>query len=330
MPQLSIILPVHNAKTTILRAVQSVLNSEFRDFEFLIGDDGSSDGTASVLHQLTDPRIRCFFGPHRGLVSILTELLAQTRSPIIARMDADDRATADRFALQMKCLQQPKIDAVGGRVRIIDLNGHSVPSWERYESWVNSHLTTNSINAYRFVESPIVNPTAMARREVFDLGFREGPWPEDYDFWLRVIARGYQLAKVPHHILDWTDRPSRYTRTDPRFSPEAFDRCRRMHLVSGPLRDVRTVDLWGAGQTGKPWLHWLLDTGYNVRHVVEVSEKKVGQTIRDVPIIAPAQFPPADGTPLIIAVGAAGARELIEVHIRPKGYLPGQNAWFVA
>jgi len=212
----------------------------------------------------------------------------------------------------------------------VDNSGRRVPSWQRYEDWANNHLDSESILAFRFVESPIVNPTAMARREVFDLGYQHGPWPEDYDLWLRAMRAGFRFAKLADHVLDWVDQPARLTRTDPRYSPEAFDRCRRMHLRAGPLQDIGLVDMWGAGQTGKPWLRWLLQEGFSVRRIIEVSPRKTGRTIHGVAVIRPEDLGPADGTPLLVAVGRAGARELILNHIKDRGYVPGRDVWFVA
>lgn len=330
-PSLSIILPAYNAQETIAETISSVLASTYTNFELQIHDDGSNDGTLDVAKSFHDPRITVTSHPRQGLVPTLTAALTKCSSPFIARIDADDLATPQRFEVQMAFLSKHEnIDAVGGRVRIIDRDGNAVASWKRYEDWVNSNLSPESINAYRFVESPLVNPTTLARREVFDLGFRDGPWPEDYDFWLRAIAHGRSLAKVDAHVLDWTDHPDRYTRRDARFSPAAFDRCKRMHLLEGPLKGVTTVDVWGAGQTGKPWLRWLQENGVSIRKVIEVAPKKIGRRIADAPVISPESLEKSDGTPLVIAVGAAGARELIEAEIQPLNYIPGKTAWFVA
>ena len=169
----------------------------------------------------------------------------------------------------------------------------------------------------------------MCIRDRFELGYREGAWPEDYDLCLRALGQGHTAAKVSEVLFDWIDSGQRLTRNDPRYSPEAFDRCRRTHLINGPLRGIREVDLWGAGQAGKPWLRWRQGEGFRVRHVVEVSQKKIGTQIHGVPVIADTELPPPDGTPLIIAVGAAGARELIEAELTKRNYTLGKDAWFV-
>ena len=87
--------------------------------------------------------------------------------------------------------------------------------------------------------------------------------------------------------------------------------------------------MWGAGQAGKPWLRWLLAEGFTVRCVIEVSPKKIGTKIHDTPVIADTELPPPDGDDQRRAVGAAGARELIEADLAKKGYISGKNAWFV-
>lgn len=331
-PALSVVMPAYNARATIREAVESVLASSFADLELVVVDDGSTDGTDAVLARCAsaDPRVRCFRRDHGGVIQAANEALAGSRAPWIARMDADDVCLPERFQAQWDLVRERGWDGAGGLVEIVDRQGRPVPSWNRYQSWVNENWDPNSIAAFRFVECPLVNPTMMARRAVWELGYREGPWPEDYDLWLRALDRGFRFGKLPRPVLRWKDHASRLTRTHERYTPEAFERCRRMHLRAGPLSGVDVVDLWGGGQTGKRWLHWLLDQGVYVRKVIEVSPRKIGLDLRGVPMVPPSELGPAIGTPLLVAVGAEGARELILDHIRPLGFVPGRDTWFVA
>jgi len=205
-----------------------------------------------------------------------------------------------------------------------------VTSMRRYEEWINQHCSADEIAALRFVESPFVHPTVTARREVFELGYRTGDFPEDYDLWLRAIKAGFRAVKLPRRLLRWTESPNRLTRRDCRYRPEAFDRCKREHLREGPLDRVATVDLWGAGQTGKPWLRWLQKNSVTVRRLYDIDPNKLGQSIHGVRVDHADDLLPADGTVLLIAVGAEGARELIKAAISSKGYRPGTDAWFLA
>ena len=328
-PRVSVVLPVRDAAATVERAARSILDSTLRELELIVIDDGSGDNSAAIVRQISDPRLRLVQQDALGVCAAANRGTAEARAPVIARMDADDFSHPDRLEKQLSLLHHSGANMVGCRVRIVDALGRAVGSMQRYEQWSNSLTEPGRIAAMRFVELPIVNPTLLAKREVFELGFRDGAWPEDYDLCLRALGQGHTAAKVPEVLFDWIDSGDRLTRTDERYSPEAFDRCRRAHLLDGPLAGKTEVDMWGAGQAGKPWLSWLLAKGFTVRHVVEVSPKKIGTKIHDTPVISDTDLPPPDGTPLIIAVGAAGARELIEADLAQKGYTPGKDAWFV-
>lgn len=330
MPRLSVVIPAYNAEPTVVRAVRSALDSTFRDLECVVVDDGSTDGTLAALRTIDDPRLRLISAEHRGVAHAANQAASESLAPLIARMDADDFCHPARFEKQIELLESRGLDGVGGRVRIVDANGAPVETMRRYELWVNDNLDNESIRAFRFVESPLVNPTVTARREVFELGHREGPFPEDYDLWLRAMQAGFAFAKLPEVVLDWTDGPGRLTRSHASYSDEAFDRCRREHLLNGPLREVKTVNAWGAGQTGKPWLRWLREQSIDIGCVVEVAQKKIGECIHGAPVVSSDDLPAPDGTPLLIAVGAPGARVLILEELRAKGFQPGVDAWFVA
>lgn len=323
-------MPVKNAAATVEQAISSILNSSFGDFEFIIVDDGSVDESAERIQSFKDPRIHFERNAQPGLCQTLNQAVAACNAPFIARMDADDICYPNRFKNQLAAIDEYGWDVVGGRVRIVDRQGRTVPSFQRYETWINSNHNDQSIRAFRFVESPLANPTTLARNAVYTQSFVDGPLPEDYDFWLEAMRKDYRFGKIDEVVLDWIDDPSRTTRNDPRYSPEAFDRCRRKHLLIGPLAQTTQVDVWGAGQTGKPWVRWLQSENKQIRHLVDVSPKKIGQTIHGAKVVAPNHLPAPDDTPLIVAVGAEKAREQIESFLRLKHYRIGGPVWFVA
>jgi glycosyltransferase involved in cell wall biosynthesis len=331
MPEVSIVLPVFNGSTTIARAVSSILGQTLHDIELIVVDDGSTDETSAIVSGFQDPRLKLIDCDHRSVSDATNAGTEAATAPVIARMDADDFSQPERLEKQLGLFHRQELDVVGCKVRILNETGEVVPGMQRYERWINEEtLAGEQIVALRFVELPIVNPTILARRTYFEMGFRDCDLPEDYDLMLRAAEAGMRFGKVPEVLFDWTDRPNRLTRTDSRYSAEAFTNCRQIHLLAGPLQNVARVDLWGVGQTGKPWLRWLQAQGITVRLAFDINQRKVGTQIHGVPVVHYSEMPAADGTPLVIAVGAAGARALIFPKIRVQGYVPGKDAWFVA
>ena len=336
-PAVSVILPVYQAEATVEAAARSILAGSFDNLELVAVDDGSTDGTAACLAALaaTDARVRLIRREHQGVVAAANTAVAESRAPLIARMDADDVAHPQRVARQVELLHSCGLDVVGARVRIVGVDGRPVPTMERYARWINEVTEHDDILAMRFVELPVVNPTVLARRAVFELGFRaavheEDAFPEDYDWFLRAAAGGARFGKVAAPLLDWTESPERLTRRHPAYTPEAFDRCRRMHLLEGPLAQRGEIDLWGVGRTGRPWLRWLNSRGFRVRAVYDIDPRVVGRELHGHWVRHPDDLPIADGVTMMVAVGAKGARELIVPALRARGFEPGRDAWFVA
>lgn len=331
MPGVSVVIPVFNGERTINRAVQSMLDQTTRDIEVIVVDDGSTDGTWAELERFRDSRLRVISSSHQGVVAAANIATENAVAPWIARMDADDFAYPTRLEKQRQLVADGSLDVVGCQVRIVDESNSPISSMARYQSWINDEtLTSQQITAYRFVEFPLVNPTILARREYFELGFRHGDFPEDYDLMLRAAESGMRFGKVPEILLDWSDHPAGLTRSDPRFGSSAFFRCRHRHLFSGPLREVKEVDIWGVGQTGKPWIRVLQASGFELRRSYDINERKIDTTIHRTRVAHPRDLSAADGTPLLIAVGAENARNIILPQIQERGYVPGRDAWFVA
>lgn len=331
MATVSIILPVYNAESTVTRAIHSILQQSFQDLELLVINDGSTDQTFAAISKIRDPRLKPVSIEHVGVAAASNTGLELSTGEFVGRMDADDVAHPDKLARQLELLKQDAADCVGCQVRILDLNQQPVESMRRYADWINREtIDVTSLMALRFVELPLVNPTILARRSYFELGYRDNDFPEDYDLFLRGAAAGFRFAKIDQVLFDWYDLTARLTRTHPRYRSESFQRCREHHLLSGPLSGISQVDLWGAGQAGKPWYQWLIQQGITVRHWLDISPRKIGQQIYRHEIQSIEELPPATDVPLIIAVGREGARDLIHPFIEARGYVAGDSAWFVS
>ncbi|MCB1019257.1 MAG: glycosyltransferase family 2 protein, partial [Acidobacteria bacterium] len=144
---------------------------------------------------------------------------------------------------------------------------------------------------------------------------------------------GVRMAKVDEPLLRWRDRPDRLTRTDARYSTEAFFRAKAPYLARWLAQrnphHPRTI-IWGAGRVTRRRLAPLLDAGLDVRAWVDIDPNKIGWKIDGVPVIAPNQLPPPGEAFVLAAVGKRGARALIEAELARQGYQLERDCLFCA
>jgi GT2 family glycosyltransferase len=323
MPRVAVLLPARDAARTVRAAAASILRQTERDLALVCVDDGSRDETAAILARLAerDRRVVLLRGPGEGIARALNRGLAACDAEVIARMDADDVAHPARLALQLEALRaDPTLAAVGARVRLFprrDVRAGMI----RYAAWLNGLTTPELALRDLFVEAPLVHPAAALRRDALlgAGGWRDGPFPEDYDLWLRLVAAGGRLTNVPARLLDWRESGGRLTRTDPRYALSRHVALKCGHLARGPLAGRREVALWGAGETGKAFADALLREGIAVALFVEVDRRKIGGTLRGAPVIGYEELHRIRGLPLLVAVGAPGARDLIRAELERSG-----------
>jgi cellulose synthase/poly-beta-1,6-N-acetylglucosamine synthase-like glycosyltransferase len=257
-----------------------------------------------------------------GIALALDRALAATDSELVARMDADDVSWPGRLAEQVEALDaDPALAVVGARVRLFPRQ-QVRDGMRRYVAWLNSLTTPELVARDLFVEAPLCHPATLLRRSSLAAvgGWRGGDFPEDYDLWLRLAARGARMANLPRILLDWRDGPARLTRTDPRYGLDRHVALKCAALAGGPLRGVGEVALWGAGETGRAFADGLLRERIRVAAFVEVDLKKVGRTIRGAPVHHFEEVERLRGLPMLVAVGAAGARELIRAELGKRGF----------
>lgn len=191
MPSVSVIIPTYNRCDFVREAMASVLAQTFQDFELIVVDDGSTDGTADVVREF--PRIRYLSQENRGVSAARNVGVALSRGELIAFLDSDDLWQPQKLATQVAFFamrpdahicQTEEVWLRNG-VRVNPRNKHRKPSGDIFAA--SLHLC-------------LVSPSAvMMRRELFDHmgGFDEElPACEDYDLWLRISAHN------PVHLID--------------------------------------------------------------------------------------------------------------------------------
>jgi hypothetical protein len=198
-PSISVVMAVYNGERWLAETLASLSGQTFGNFEVVIIDDGSTDGSAAILAAAAarDDRYRVITQANRGLVSALNRGLAEARAPLIARLDADDVAEPERFARQVAYLRaHPEVAVVGSAIRIIDEDG----AFRRLQPYP---CGAASVAAALLHGCALAHPAVMMRRAAVLAvgGYREAfRHAEDYDLWLR-LSETHALDNLPEPLL---------------------------------------------------------------------------------------------------------------------------------
>lgn len=331
-PLISVLLPVRDGGSYLYEAIDSVVSQTLDDFELIVVDDGSTDGTSDVLADWVkrDARVRGVTQARSGIVAALERGRAMAGGRYLARMDADDVALPGRFEAQL-ALMESDAELVGCGCGIEYFPPEVVRGGaRRYAEWINAAGSPEEIARSIFVECPLPHPTFFLCASAVDAvgGYRDRGWPEDYDLVLRLYAAGGRLGKVPEVLLRWREGPARLSRTHPHYSAEAFLACKVHYLTRTVLADASGVVIWGAGPVGKALSRALRGAGIRLDAFVDLDPRKIGQQIHGAPVLDQASGLELSASYHLAAVGQAGARERILDALRGGGFAEIQD--FVA
>lgn len=213
MPKVSVIMGIYNTQSEdILRkAIQSVLDQSYRDFEFIVCDDGSTDNTFELVKEMTqfDNRVKLIKNERNmGLAYSLNHCLSIASGEYIARMDADDVSLTDRFEKQVNFLDKNKEFAlVGSCADLIDKDN----------IWGFRKVKEFPIKEDFLFGTCFIHPTIMVRRVVLNKinGYRVVPETlraEDYDLFMRMYAKGYKGYNIQKSLYLFRENNISYKR----------------------------------------------------------------------------------------------------------------------
>jgi glycosyltransferase involved in cell wall biosynthesis len=322
------VLPFRNALPTLPECLDSVQQQSLGDFEALLVDDGSGDGSAEIVRERAreDRRLMLLQPGRIGLVAALNLGIAHARAGLIARMDADDIMHPDRLRLQYERLHRDSdIALVGCQVELFP--EHAVRAgYREYVRWQNRCVEPHDIAANLYVESPLAHPSVMMRKGAVEAagGYAEGPFPEDYDLWLRMHEAGCRMAKVPRVLLSWRERHDRTSRVDARYSREAFDGLRARYLARDRrVRSARELVVWGGGRPTRLRVRRLLEHGVRAQAWVDVNPRRIGKTIWGLPVHPPVWLDREPRPFVLVYVTSHGARDEVAAALEGWGYRRG-------
>lgn len=243
-PTTTWIIPVLNGMPFLTEALESIQRQTCQNHEVYVWDNGSTDGTLEVLHKWIPNSLpgRVFSGEPLSLGLSLRRLVEQVRTPLIARMDADDICEPHRLATQIAHLEKnPLLAVIGSERTSIDINGAELPRRSVFPS-NGADIRHATLRAPR-----VLHPSVLMRRDaVLEIGnyqdhsTPEHPyWCEDYDFWLRVLAR-HQIAALPDALIRYRFHATSLTETEMRLNRSAGAKRRAWLMSSEAFAGIRS------------------------------------------------------------------------------------------
>lgn len=213
--KISVVMPVYNTKKFLEEAVKSILNQDFRDFEFIILDDFSSDGSFEILQDFAkkDERIRLFRNEKNEWISFCrNKLISLSKTNIICPQDSDDISEKNRLSLIYNFFEQNfDFAVVWGNCTIIDEDSKII--WFRKYS--------QNVEKIILKKSPVSNWSVWFKKDVFYevWGYDDTlNYAEDYDLWLKIFSKWYKIWVLEkflyfHRIRTWQTKSSKLKET---------------------------------------------------------------------------------------------------------------------
>jgi glycosyltransferase involved in cell wall biosynthesis len=238
-PIITVLMPVYNAEKYIGEAIRSVLDQSFRDFELIIVNDGSTDGTEQVILSFTDPRIVLISRENGGVSAALNTGLQRSAGTYIARFDADDICYTDRLAVQLAFMENhPDHVLCGSDVDYITEEGEFI----YHHHCFGYHHRDVSEKFYFYC--PFIHSSVMFKRaEVIQAGGYNlfAHTFEDYFLWVQLVKKG-KLANIPKALIKVRLNAASVT-IDEKWRGYHFRALRRRIINSGSVSEKESEQL---------------------------------------------------------------------------------------
>ncbi len=224
-------MPVYNGEKYLKEAIESILNQTFRDFELIIINDGSTDGSRQTLQKYQDSRIRLYNQKNQGIIATLNRGISLSRGKYIARMDQDDYSEPERLEKQIAFLEQHQdIGVLGTTAYIMNKQSKVIK--------INPTLLNDvELKLQLMYQTTFTHGSVIIRREILSLlpppfyKKESGGNAEDYDFWSR-LAPITKFANLPEPLYGWRDNPTGMSNSQSQKQTAFARRIAQMYLDS--------------------------------------------------------------------------------------------------
>ena len=196
MPNVSVIIPTYNRAKLIKRAVDSVLAQTYNDYEIIIIDDGSTDGTQDILKDYHHS-IRYIYKENEGISATRNRGIKEAKGKYLAFLDSDDQWFPDKLAVQVNLMEKNhNLGIVCSKMNILNGKGEKIGTKPEQKTGKNFRELLE-------IGGDLPTSTVMARKECFDkVGVFDELLPpmEDFEMWVRIASQ-YDIYTVPDKVF---------------------------------------------------------------------------------------------------------------------------------
>ncbi|AYV67882.1 hypothetical protein C2I06_13955 [Niallia circulans] len=294
MVQLTALMSVYNGAKHIKETINSVLSQSFTDFEFIVVDDGSNDGTADILKSYKDSRMNVFFlEKNVGIPKALNFGIDKSIGDYVVKIDADDIQDPERFEKQLSfMLDNPKIILSKTSYQYFPDNleierSQRYKTFKKYiEPYKNSTLTEEKIAERLKWFCCIPHTTMMIKTEVLKrYRYRNLPLCEDYDLFYRLNEDNLLMGSLNETLVN--QRVSINSTTVRK--KNLFDEC--VYLIKekqlNQFKNNQSIYIWGSGEFGKSVYEVLVKRGWHLKGYIDSNPELQGKLIDGIEVYSP-------------------------------------------
>lgn len=290
MPAISVLMSVYNGEKYLKETIDCILDQSFRDFEFIVINDGSTDDTEAIIKSFHDPRLRYFrLAENSGVGKALNYGLQYVQGEYVAKADADDLYHPDRLLKQKNFLDNNKDIAVVGTFveYFADQEMQNSPQYltkkNIQEKQKNSVFLTEDISEKLYWFCCVTHSTIMARSEIIKkIGYSANRMGEDYYLLYQLNKSGYQMANLPEILTKV--RVTNNSITALGKNKEWYFKKALFEIKGEEIRNLfqnnNQVYLWGAGEFGQLMLEQLKIRGLEVAGFIDGDQTKQGKVLK--------------------------------------------------
>lgn len=230
-PTISVLLPVYNGQAYLKQAIDSILHQSYQDFELVIVNDGSSDGSLELISSYTDKRIVLINQDNAGLPCALNRAIDEAKGRYLARHDQDDVSLSTRFEEQLHLMEAKHLDLCGCNIVMMDGSGN-------FKQEINMPNTHDLITITMACTVPFAHGSVMMRKSFLDqhgLRYRQGSSTEDYELWCEAYRLGAHFGNVDKVLFNYRDFSSSLSKVTEKKMQQNTHRLRRQFVKkNGP------------------------------------------------------------------------------------------------